>query len=115
MLSFAFRRASIDLSSSLNLAVTLSGAAVIDYDYTTTGFSTIDAANNSAVVIIPAGSLEQQVTCTPVAGLTQPDQQLTLTISAAPNVERDLIHISATGTLVFNGGGGGYGYGYGPG
>lgn len=110
MISFTFDRVQNSLSAPVTLSVLLSGQAVVDYDYTVTGFDSV--TSNLGILTIPAGALTKKIFLTPVPGLTQPDATVIVTIESMSNIEIDPVKASATGTLTFSGGGGGYGYQY---
>lgn len=109
MISFTFDRVQTHISLPVILTVLLSGQAIVNYDYTVTGFDSI--VGNLGSLTILSNTLTKKIILTPMPGLTQPDAEVTVTIASMSTINIDSTRASATGILTFAGDGGG---GYGP-
>jgi hypothetical protein len=101
-ISFTLTRNSTNLEAPLSAQLDLGGTAVVNYDYTATGFSQI--TGTIGTVLFPANQNQVQVVFTAIAGLTQPSKTVRLEVLGNPAlVQIDPAHPFAVGTLVFTG------------
>jgi hypothetical protein len=109
-ISFTLTRNDTNIEAQLSAQVQLGGTAIVNYDYTATGFDQI--VGTIGTVLFPANQNQAQVVLTAIPGLTQPSKTVRVEVLGNPPlVQIDPTHPFAVGTLAFTGGGGGYGYG----
>lgn len=105
-ISFSLFRENIDIDTDLLVQVGIAGTAVLNIDYTISGF---DSYTNTPPLpigraIIPAGLDTCQIICTPTPGLVQPDRTVTLVIEPSSGIFAiSATKPQATGILTFPG------------
>jgi hypothetical protein len=105
-ISFTLTRNNTNIETQLSAQIQIGGTAILDYDYTTTGFDQV--IGTIGTVLFPANQSQVQVVFTEIAGVTQPSKTVRLEVLGNPAlVQIDPAHPFAVGTLVFTGSVGG--------